>query len=1265
MRLQGRVGNAAVARLLAPGARARRPSPGPPTPAKSPAGGGQDGGLQRLATGGAACPAPPVAPVPADPKADPKFAAVESQIAGAASTAKKHPSGAAEADQARKAAEPPADDKASQAKAAQADQMAAAKPKGFDKAAFMAAVKAAIAKAAPQNLDEADKFATSGKAEAVKGEVMGKVTAGKQSSAGDIAAKTAQPPDPSAAKEKPVTPLPPQPPAKLPAVDGAKAMPGKAPAEQTDLRAGPCGVSSSMAEADVSDKDLAASNEPQMQGALAAKQEAQAHAAQAPAQIRQKEGEALQQAQTGASADAKTAVTAMAAAKGKAGAQVGAQKNTAKAREETERKRISGDINKIYDKAKGEVETILKGLDTLVTDEFTKGEAEARSAFTAKHKADMEKYKDERYSGVTGWARWTGDLFAGVPKEANDIFARARALYEEKMSAVISRVADIIGRELDAAKAKIAAARKEIQAYVAAQPKDLQKIAQAAATDVSGKFDQLESDVDEKQNSLVDDLAEKYVEARNAVDEEIKAEQAKNEGLVDKAKNAIGESIGAILKLKDLFMGLLSKAASAFKAIVAAPVTFISNFMSAVKQGFMNFASNILEHLKKGLQGWLFGQLASAGIQLPEKFDLMGIVKMLAQLLGLTWSNIKSRILAKMPLLAKVIDVVESKVEIFVVLATKGIAGIWDWIKEKVGDVKEMIFGQIKSFVIEKVVKAGITWVLGMLNPAGALIKIVQALISVVQWIMERGQEMGEFIGTIIDAVMDVARGGLGGVPAKIEASLSKAVPLVISFLAGLLGLGGISEKVKAIFEKAQGYLGKAIDWVVDKGLKLARPIIKLAMKGLGYVKKKYEGAKAYVKGKYEAGKAYVKKKYEAAKGYVKKKYEAAKGRVKGALGIGEDKPTKSKKPGASDQKSIDAALTDATGMLDAGTSAKAVRGGLGALRRKHALSAATLVPGSGSGAFHIHVQRVGGDTKDKVLTPLEALTISHDACKSDFEALKKLKKTNRVKQALAANPDREKIEAKFAECAAKFARGKSPEKDYRLLKAGKSAVTPEDLVKQYDQIKSDMADIAASLTKAMQQNVKPDDLIEVARGKGTYLCIVVSVTDTNLTFTGHDTAGTMSGTLALSGMDKVWWKSVAETKFKVGPAFEAIRHLDDWGTNFADARQVLSYRAHGKFTVPPGMNWHHIHEQTNIGPNTVKNLALASKTQNAAFNDWFAKAHGSADGCPWTEDKPLREFLRGKDATTHEEWGLLCIRKLGYRVERKDQGRGPFQVLV
>ena len=453
---------------------------------------------------------------------------------------------------------------------------------------------------------------------------------------------------------------------------------------------------------------------------------------------------------------------------------VGGAKTDAQAKDEAARSQVSGDINRIFDATKAETEAILNGLDALVTGEFDNGEAQARGEFTAKHKADMEKYKDKRYSGAAGWIRWGEDLFTGLPAEANKIYDDAKALYESKMTVVISTVADLIGKELDRAKARIAKGRQEIKTYIDSKPANLQKIAAEAGKEMSGKFDQLESDVDSKQQSLVDDLANKYVEARGKVDEEIKAEQESNKGLVDKAKDAVMGAIDTILKLKALFMGLLAKAASAFTKILDDPIKFISNFMSAVKQGFMSFASNILTHLKKGLLGWLFGALASAGIELPDSFDFKGILKLVGSILGLTWTNIKARIVKIAPWVGKVIDVIESKIEVFTILATQGIGGLWNWIKKQLSNLTELIITPIKDFVIEKIVTAGISWVLGMLNPAGALVKVVQALIGVVQWIMERGAALMDFVGTVIDAVSDIANGGVGGVPAKIEAALGQ-----------------------------------------------------------------------------------------------------------------------------------------------------------------------------------------------------------------------------------------------------------------------------------------------------------------------------------------------------------------------------------------------------------------------------------------------------------------------------------------------------------
>jgi hypothetical protein len=52
-----------------------------------------------------------------------------------------------------------------------------------------------------------------------------------------------------------------------------------------------------------------------------------------------------------------------------------------------------------------------------------------------------------------------------------------------------------------------------------------------------------------------------------------------------------------------------------------------------------------------------------------------------------------------------------------------------------------------------------------------------------------------------------------------------KAVPVAISFLASLLGLGGISDVIRKNIERIQAPVNKAIDWLIGKAVKLAKSI--------------------------------------------------------------------------------------------------------------------------------------------------------------------------------------------------------------------------------------------------------------------------------------------------------------------------------------------------------------------------------------------------------------------------------------------------------
>lgn len=847
---------------------------------------------QRLnAGGGAECVAAPVAPTASAPAQDPQFAAAKKDIDAKSGALKTHPPAATEVRAAQNAAVAPADDKEAQAKAAHTGKMEAAKPGGFDKAAFVAAVNAAVAAKAPKNLDEADKFAQSGKADQVKNEVMGKVTAGKDSSAKAIKDTTEATPDVGAAKDKPVTPLPAATTPVTPAAPDPKALaPKVAPAEQTRLGAGSCETTKAMADAGVTDEQLAKSGEPEFTGALEAKKAAQAHDATAPGVVRRQEGQIIADAAAGAASVSKAGLGAMTAAKGGALHAAGAGKQETKSKDEGERARIAGEIKKIFDKTKTDVEGILSGLDKTVSDKFEDGERKAKEAFTADHQARMSKYKWSRYGGFGGAALWVKDQFLDLPAEANALFQESKKLYETKMQAVIGDIADTVGAELARAKARVAEGRTQVQKFVADQPKNLQQLAGDAAKEIGSQFEDLEKSIDEKQSSLVDELADKYAAARNAVDEEIKKLQEENKGLVGQAASAITGAVETIKKLKDMLLGVLARAANAVEKIIKDPMDFLAKFINAVKAGVTGFVSNIATHLKKGLQGWLFGTLAEAGIEIPEKFDLKGIISLLLSLLGLTWTSIRARIVKVVG--EKAMGMIEKGVDFIKVIVTEGLPGVWKFIAQKLTDLKEQVMGQIRDFVITKVITAGVTWLISLLNPAAAFIKACKMIYDAVMWFVDNAERLKEFVDSVLDSVESIAAGGVGKVAALIESTMAKTVPMIISGLASLLGLGGIASKIKSILEKVQAPVGKAVDWLIGKAVKYGKKFLdklkksKLGKafgaakdkakaayaKGKAYVKKKYEAGKAWVKGKYEKGKKWVKKQGEKVSGFLKKK---------------------------------------------------------------------------------------------------------------------------------------------------------------------------------------------------------------------------------------------------------------------------------------------------------------------------------------------------------------------------------------------------------
>jgi hypothetical protein len=105
-------------------------------------------------------------------------------------------------------------------------------------------------------------------------------------------------------------------------------------------------------------------------------------------------------------------------------------------------------------------------------------------------------------------------------------------------------------------------------------------------------------------------------------------------------------------------------------------------------------------------------------------------------------------------------------------------------------------------------------------------------------------------VDAVLDGIDSIASGGGGAVSALIEGALVKALPMVIGFMASLLGLGGISEKIRGILQKVQEPVGKVIDKVIGTIVKIGKGLLRGLRRGGARVAGAVGGAWRAVLGK-------------------------------------------------------------------------------------------------------------------------------------------------------------------------------------------------------------------------------------------------------------------------------------------------------------------------------------------------------------------------------------------------------------------------------
>jgi len=771
---------------------------------------------------------------PTDPHSDPQFNQTVSLVKNTAKAKRTHTTKEKAENQANAAAKVPGGERKSKARGQQVEKLDQQKANPFKPSDFKAKLKSRVDKMQlPTNEKEVENFEAHNNIAKVNQLAGADVVASKNNVTGSIEKVAKQEPSESQIQQRVATSLPDP---KIGSKVNIKAtVPGRrGDAELSEpVTKGYKAVEEQFEKNNITDEQLASSNEPTFINALNAKKAAKENAENTPGEFKAAESKKLESSKQDAQGKTNNTMEGMHHSRKEMLDGVTQKQHKAGEKNTGKHQDVVAQLNQIYADTKKSVDAQLNDLETKVTQLFDAGAKVAKDTFEKYVTKKTDEYKEKRYGSwydVRGYGKRIKDGWNGkLPDEVNVFFTEGRKLFLAKLDGTINLIANLVTDRLNKAKAAITSGRQKVTTFIKNLPADVKKAIKGDIDAIQGQFKQLENSISEKESSLIDSLVTKYNNTLKEVDDMVDEFKKRNQGFLSALKDATLGVWETIQNIKKTLTDLLSGAVDVILSIIAHPIDFLSNLIAGVSQGFTNFGANIWTHLKTGFFGWLTGAMKNVSITMPEDvFSLKGIFSITTQMLGLTWNGIRD-IGAKV-VGEPVMKVLETGFEMVQIVRKDGVAGLWEHLKDQFADLKETVMDAIMDIIQSQVIQAGIKWIMGLMTPVGAFIKAAMAIIDVVKFFIQRAAQIMELVKAFTESIKAIASGNVGAVAKSIENALGRAIPVLIGFLASLLGIGGLADKVIGVIQKIRERIVKAITkfwtFVKSKAKGLLRKVV-------------------------------------------------------------------------------------------------------------------------------------------------------------------------------------------------------------------------------------------------------------------------------------------------------------------------------------------------------------------------------------------------------------------------------------------------------
>src|SRR5581483_8992611 len=452
--------------------------------------------------------------------------------------------------------------------------------------------------------------------------------------------------------------------------------------------------------------------------------------------------------------------------------------------------------------------------------------------------AEEERRKKEREAEDESWLDaaldFLTDLFDALVDFINSVFDWVREQINNILTALRDAVIGLIDAIASALKGLIHAFADFLKGLVQDLVGDL-------FPELAAKLCALIDEAVEAADRAIDSVANALKTAVNAIVETLRAginfvintfQAAVNTGLALARAALTGDWATFFLQLFESacrvagidpasIYEFIGRQRETIQIIVDDPGGFVSNIFSAVWGGITRFADNFLTHLQNSIIDWLTGTIGSTGITLPEHFDLLGVISIVAQVLGLTWANLRIRIVRFVG--ERGVQVLEFVVSYVQTLIEGGWQALWERIQNDLSTLRDTLLGMLVDYIKERIIVAAVTRLATLFNPVGALVNLIIAAYQFYTFIRDQMQRIVRVLRVVADMIGNIARGILEPAIAAVEGVLAELLTLAIDLLARFLNLGNVGARVREIIQNIQDAVWRAIDRFLEFVLGLFR----------------------------------------------------------------------------------------------------------------------------------------------------------------------------------------------------------------------------------------------------------------------------------------------------------------------------------------------------------------------------------------------------------------------------------------------------------